>query len=237
MNRFSGYWWSPDGKYLAYEEADASAVEVWHVADPFRPGAKPQSFFYPRPGKANVQVRLGVVPVAGGDTIWVEWDSKKYEYLAAVCWEKNGPLSLTLQDRTQQELVLVKVDPATGNTTELVRERDATWLNLQKDMPQRLPGGDFLWTASTPGGPQLQRHSADGALRKVIVHAEFGYHGLVAVLEKKGGCPLPQRPRSDLVLHCSLFSQGRCGKAGLDPRGGRRALIVRRLPVMVLSMC
>ena len=37
MNRFSGYWWSPDSKYIAYEEADADGVETWYVADPSHP--------------------------------------------------------------------------------------------------------------------------------------------------------------------------------------------------------
>src|SRR5262249_58454928 len=60
MNRFSGYWWSPDSKFIAYEEADATGVEVWHVADPARPGQPPLPSFYPRPGNANVKAPLPV---------------------------------------------------------------------------------------------------------------------------------------------------------------------------------
>ena len=45
--------------------------------------ATPQPFFYPRPGKANVKVRLGIVPgERAATTIWIEWDTKKYPYLA-----------------------------------------------------------------------------------------------------------------------------------------------------------
>jgi dipeptidyl-peptidase-4 len=33
MQRFSGFWWSPDAQSIAYEEADADGVEVWYVAD------------------------------------------------------------------------------------------------------------------------------------------------------------------------------------------------------------
>ena len=70
MGRFSGYWWSPDAKHLAYEEADAGGVEVWYVADPIAPQRPPHPSFYPRPGKANVKVRLGLIPVTGGPTTW-----------------------------------------------------------------------------------------------------------------------------------------------------------------------
>ena len=60
MGRFSGFWWSPDGKPIAYEEADHDGVEIWQVADPIKPDQKPQQPFYPRPGKKNVNVRLGI---------------------------------------------------------------------------------------------------------------------------------------------------------------------------------
>src|SRR5207247_5519063 len=65
MGRFTGYWWSPDSKQIAYQESDAGGVEVWYVADPISPEQSPHPSYYPRPGKANVKVRLGIVPVAG----------------------------------------------------------------------------------------------------------------------------------------------------------------------------
>src|SRR6266540_4791492 len=41
MNRFSGYWWSPDSRFIAYQETDANDVEVWYVADSARPDDRP----------------------------------------------------------------------------------------------------------------------------------------------------------------------------------------------------
>jgi dipeptidyl-peptidase-4 len=66
MHRHTGYWWSPDSQFIAYAEADHTGVEVWYIADPLKPDVKPQEQFYPRPGKKNVGVRLGIVPVGGG---------------------------------------------------------------------------------------------------------------------------------------------------------------------------
>ncbi|MGE5612142.1 MAG: DPP IV N-terminal domain-containing protein, partial [Bacillota bacterium] len=34
MDRFTGYWWSPDSRFIVYEEADAAQVETWFVSDP-----------------------------------------------------------------------------------------------------------------------------------------------------------------------------------------------------------
>lgn len=71
MSRFSGFWWSPDSTSIAYEEADHHAMEQFAIADPALPEAGALSFYYPRPGKANAKVKLGVIPAAGGKTTWV----------------------------------------------------------------------------------------------------------------------------------------------------------------------
>src|SRR5262249_39084646 len=102
MHRFSGYWWSPDSKAIAYEEAAASGGEGGYVADPARPGQRPQPSYYPRPGKANARVRLGVVSVGGGPTTWVQWDRQRYPYLATVRWDRGAPLLLAVQTRDQR---------------------------------------------------------------------------------------------------------------------------------------
>src|SRR5207237_51549 len=93
MHRHTGYWWSPDAKHIAYEEADHTGVEVWTIADPFKPGVKPPEQFYPRPGKKNVSVRLGVIPVGGGETVWVEWPNNKAAHWLTVKDRATGGTS------------------------------------------------------------------------------------------------------------------------------------------------
>jgi dipeptidyl-peptidase-4 len=187
MHRFSGYWWSPDARAIAYEEADASPVELWYVADPARPGQPPLPSYYPRPGKSNVNARLGIVPVAGGSTTWVQWDVDRYPYLTTVRWDKDSPLLLAVQTRDQKELVLLRADPETGRTTPLVTERDAAWVNLHQDVPRWLKDGSgFLWTSERDGGPQLELRDPKGELIRVLVPPSAGYSGLVDVDPKAG---------------------------------------------------
>ena len=174
MGRFTGYWWSPDGQHIAYEEADHTGVETWYVADPFKPGQKPLEQFYPRPGKQNVRVRLGIVPIKGGETVWVEWDHEKYEYLAAVRWEENFPLTLQVQDRAQQTLRLLSADAATGKTKKLLDEKDAAWINLAPGVPKYTDAlGGFVWLgADADGEPEIQLRNASGVLQHTLVPAK-----------------------------------------------------------------
>ncbi len=174
MSRFSGYWWSPHGGHIIYEEADHTGVETWYVADPLKPDQKPAEQFYPRPGKKNVAVRLGIVPVEGGETKWVEWDSKVFEYLAAVRWEELDTLTIQVQDRKQQKLLLLSVDPETGKTKTLLQEKDAAWVNLSQDLPKFNGGlGGFIWVGADPeGNPEIQlRDWTSGKQDGVLVGA------------------------------------------------------------------
>jgi dipeptidyl-peptidase-4 len=175
MGRFSGYWWSPDGKHIAYEEADHTGVETWYVADPLKPDQKPAEQFYPRPGKKNVAVKLGIIPMGGGETVWVEWERDKYEYLAAVKWDDLGPLTIQVQDRKQQKLLLLNVNTETGATKKLIEEKDGAWINLNQDVPRFDGGlGGFVWMgADAEGNAEIQtREWTKGDIQNVVVGAK-----------------------------------------------------------------
>ncbi len=179
MGRFTGYWWSPDSKQIAYQQSDHTGVEKWHVADPAHPDREGLPQYYPRPGKKNVAVSLGITPPGGvGDPIWVKWDAKKYPYLARVDWQKGG-LTLLVQDRLQQEQVLLKADPTTGETTTLLVEKDKAWLNLNHDKPHWVNEGSFLWHADGKAGPELVRVNGATGTRRVILDAKSGFRSIL----------------------------------------------------------
>jgi dipeptidyl-peptidase 4 len=60
MARTKGLWWLPDSKTIVYQVNDNSKVELWYVGDPSAPQNPPYPSRYPRPGKANVDVRLAI---------------------------------------------------------------------------------------------------------------------------------------------------------------------------------
>jgi dipeptidyl-peptidase-4 len=186
MDRHEGFWWSPDSQSIAYQETDNSGVESRFIADPLHPEMAPAKNFYPRAGTQNAKVHLGIVARSGSDTRWVEWDHEKYPYLARVVWKETAaPLCVVVQNRPQQEELLLAVDSATGATRELLRENDAAWLNLDhKPMPVwSKDGGQFLWTTERNGGWQVELHSADGKLVRPITPADFQLDELIDVNE------------------------------------------------------
>ena len=186
MDRHEGFWWSPDSQSIVYQETDNSGVESRFIADPLHPETPPAKNFYPRAGTANARVRLGLVARTGGATRWVEWDREKYPYLGRVAWkEAAAPLCIIVQNRAQQEELVLAVDPNTGATRELLREKDAAWLNLDhKPMPVWLKDGrQFLWTTERNGAWQAELHSADGALVRAITPIDFQLDEFIDVNE------------------------------------------------------
>jgi len=174
MDRYSGFWWSPDGRSIAYQETRTGGVEKIHLLDPANPSDEPQTWRYPRPGMPNADVRLGILPVEGGAPRWVEWDRKTYPYLATVKWRKNAPLTILVQNRRQTEEVLLEVNERDGTTKPLLTERDAAWLNLDQNMPRWLDDGkSFLWTTERGGRWQVELRARDGSLIRALTPAGF----------------------------------------------------------------
>jgi dipeptidyl-peptidase 4 len=202
MGRFTGYWWSPDSAHVLYQETDNRAVERHFIADPSNPGEPPARFFYPRAGTANASVRLGIVPVGGGATRWVHWDRRKHPYLARVQWPRDALPTVQVQSRDQRELLLLELDPASGETRLLMELRDEQWVNLHGDRNEGchwLPGGaELLWSREEESGWVLELRSREGRLVRTLTRPELGLLRLSGVHEKEGWAlveagPLPER--------------------------------------------
>jgi dipeptidyl-peptidase-4 len=185
LGRRRGFWWSPDSKSLAFQRTDARTVDTLYVADPRNNDRPPVPFRYPRAGRPNAIVDLGVVPAAGGAPRWLTWDLAKHPYVADVQWPKHGPLSALVLDRDQTEVVLLAFDPATGTSRTLLSERDEAWINVNTGAPRWLEDGSgFLWMTERKGDWTLEHRAADGALVRELTAPEFGLRHLVGLDER-----------------------------------------------------
>lgn len=193
LDRHRGFWWSPDGARLLYEEANTTHVDVLTIADPFHAEQPAQRIAYPRPGRPNADLRFGIVPSAGGPTTWVQWDHARFPYVAQASWPKGGPPLLFVLERLQRVGQLLAVDPATGKTRVLVEDRDDAWVNIDPSVPRWLPDGSgFLWAsdagAASAGtaGPEwrLELRDPAGKLVRSLLPAGFGYVAVADVDDK-----------------------------------------------------
>jgi dipeptidyl-peptidase-4 len=187
LDRTRGFWWSPDGARIAFQHTDQSGVDVLYVADSAHPESAPVPFRYPRAGRPNADVKLGIMALAGGEPTWIAWDRAKYPYLADVIWPDRGPLTITVLDRDQNDLAVLAVDALTGVTTPLLTEHDDAWIDVPKGLPRWLDDGSgFLWMSERSGEWQLELRDPHGEPVRTLTPAGFGLRSFAGVDGARG---------------------------------------------------
>ena len=187
----TGYWWSPDGSRIAYYQFDESPVETYPLVDfttvPY-PTVREQK--YPKAGTANPRVRIGVLPVGGGDaggeTVWLDTGDDPAAYLARVFWRPDGErVAVERLNRDQTVLDLLLCDPADGTCSTLLTETWPTWVNLADDFAW-LDDGRFVWGSERSGWRHLYLYAADGTLLHPLTAGDWAVTSLDAVDEAHG---------------------------------------------------
>ena len=212
MGRSHGYWWSPDSRWLAFEEADETEMPVYRIVhqgqDVTGPDAQ-EDHRYPFAGQPNAKVRLGVVPVTGGEPVWM--DLGRFEYMARVAWMPDGSLTAQLEDRSQSRLNLVRFEIETGASRILLTETTAVWINLH-DMLSPLPArddrypGGFIWASERSGFMHLYLYDGDGNLIRALTHGEWPVTSIAGVDSRHGVVYFVGRMESPLEAHLYAVS-------------------------------
>jgi len=190
MGRGQGYWWSPDSSFIAFTEVDETHIPVYRILHQGKDEtgeAAQEDHRYPFSGQVNARVRLGVVPVTGGDTTWMQFGEEDI-YLARVDWLPDGSLAAQLENREQTALKLVRFEPDTGNRWELLTEINSVWINLH-DMfkPLKRIGwerrGGFIWASERTGFCHLYLYDDHGQLIRPLTRGEWMVESIAEVDE------------------------------------------------------
>ena len=157
LDRYRGFWWSPDGASLLVEKYDEAPVQVWHVADPEHPDREPAAQRYPAAGTPNAIVTLWHVGLDGSRTE-VTWDRDDFEYLVGVTWTRHGDPVLQVMSRDQRRAQVLQVDVATGSTGVLRELADDDWVEVTST-PRYAEGGRLVGLEDVDG---MRRVVVDG---------------------------------------------------------------------------
>ena len=157
LERPEGFWLSPDGQTLAFEQVDESHIPAYRIVHQAAPGGlapalqegvssedMAQTTKVPHEehrfvfaGTVNPKVKLGLQKWNNSkDVLWLDLASifGNDFYLAKVEWLKdNSAIVVQVLDRRQQHLALCMFDAKTGTRTNLHMEsamNDKSWVNL-----------------------------------------------------------------------------------------------------------
>jgi dipeptidyl-peptidase-4 len=158
-----GFRWSPDGKSIAYWQLDCSGVGDFLMIDNLSSiYSKVVPVQYPKAGTTNSSCRIGVIPAAGGDTVWMKTPGDpRHTYLARMEWHPSGKeLVVQWLPRQQNELRVLGCDAATGDAAVVCADKDDAYVDVHDDFRWQagLPAR-FVWTSDYRGVRQVCRQS------------------------------------------------------------------------------
>jgi dipeptidyl-peptidase-4 len=160
MSRDTGYWWSPDDRWIAVARVDEAPVKIVTRAAIGAEGTKLVEQRYPAAGTANAIVDLYLMTPDGSRRVKADLGPNSDQYLTRVDWTADGKAVLVQRmSRDQKRLDLLRVDPETGRSTLLFSETSPTWVNLTDNL-KPLKDGSLIWSSERSGYSHLYRWKA-----------------------------------------------------------------------------
>ncbi|OMO93663.1 hypothetical protein COLO4_16758 [Corchorus olitorius] len=198
MDRKTGYWWSLDGKFIAFTEVDYSEIPLFRIMHQGKSSVGPEAqedHAYPFAGASNVKVRLGVVSTVGGPVTWMDLlcGGSNYddEYLARVNWMHGNVLTAQVLNRSHSKLKILKFDIKTGHKTVIMVEELKPWINLHDcftplDRGATRYSGGFIWASERTGFRHLYLHDANGTCLGPITEGDWMVEQIAGINEAAG---------------------------------------------------
>jgi dipeptidyl-peptidase 4 len=151
LGRHDGFWWSRDGRFIAYTQIDTRHIPPYHIPHQGLDGSVLETEVrrYPLPGAALEKTRLGIVPADGGETVWCDLSDHAECYITKVSW-RGEQLTAEVLTRDHRNLTLYSFDQATGAATKLIEEHGEPWLN-HATCSRFLKSGEILWASERSG--------------------------------------------------------------------------------------
>jgi len=180
----TAHWWSPDSRSIAYLEFDISREPIFPQVSLLSTKGQLEPERYPKPGDPNATVRVGIVPVSGGPTKFVQ---QAADLIARVAWlPTSDRIAIETLNRTQNKLDLLFADAQTGRTQTILHEEDRYWINVNEGPHFLQNGSGFVWSSEHDGGfRHIYLYSLEGKLRTQLTRGEWEIVQIAAVNEKE----------------------------------------------------
>jgi dipeptidyl-peptidase-4 len=182
LDRSRGFWWSPDGKRIAFERADTRHIPAYPIVHQGKGAVDVEPHRYPFAGAANALVSVGIVEVESGETTWLDLGPERDVYVARAGWRPDGVFFACVLSRDQQTLATYAFPEAERRL--LFEERSSLWLNLGEG-PRFLESGEIVVSSERTGFRHLYLHDAAGGQVRALTAGEWVVTHVVGVDEPR----------------------------------------------------
>lgn len=187
-----GFRWSPDSRRIAFFRFDQTQVPLWTMVDEINSVYPSEfKFKYPKPGATNSNVKVGVVDVTTGATVWMKKEADNMSYIPRIGWIGSDSVSILYLPRKQNRQDYIIASAADGGTRTIISDTDSAYVNIQEPVwlkNGRGGGGSsqFIWASDKSGWRQYYLYDRSGKLINQITRNGSDVTDLVAVDEARG---------------------------------------------------
>lgn len=186
-SQYRAFWWAPDSKSLAFMRFDDTRVPMFPIYNATGQHGFLEQTRYPKAGDPNPEVRVGFVPVAGGNVVWADFDEKADQYFGQPYWSyDSGNLMVQWMNRDQTDLKFYQVDPASGSKREIYHEHQDSWIDLSHEerITYLKDNTHYILKSDQTGWAHYYLYTLDGMLVNPITSGKWQVSSLELVDEK-----------------------------------------------------
>lgn len=184
-SKYRAFWWSPDSRYIAYMHFDDSKVPVFPIYVATGQHGYLENTRYPEAGDTNPTVKMGIVPVAGGSTVWADFNEKDDQYYGTPFWSPEGHLWVQWMNRGQDNLKIYEINLQNGAKKVMYEEKQSTWIDWLNNPLFLANGQGFILKSDKSGWAHLYWYNMDGTLKKQLTDGNWTVNSIAALNEKE----------------------------------------------------
>ena len=184
---YRAFWWSPDGKKLAFYRFDETKVPMFPIYNSRDQHGTLERTHYPKVGDPNPMVRIGIVDIASSKTTWGDFNENDDQYFGTPFWTPDSKqFWVQWMNRKQNDLKIISVDLATGAKKEIMHETQPSWVDWYEDVHFLEKNKGFILKTDVDGWMHFYLYSMEGKLINRITEGKWQVSSLLHVNEDDG---------------------------------------------------
>jgi len=180
------WYWSPDGKKIAFWRLDATEVKVFYMVDELGKYNTIRELKYPNTGEKHALNKIGVFDLESKKTNWMDIGDNTDDYIPLISWtNSSAQLAIQRLTRDHEKLDLLIADASTGKSEIIITDNDPAWIDITDDLIFFDNKDRFIWTSEKSGYRHAYLYDYKGK-EKQLTSGDWEISSLIGIDEKAG---------------------------------------------------
>lgn len=168
------YFWSPDGKRIAYYRFDESNVKEYTITSYGNLYPDWETYKYPKAGEDNSIVEIYVYELATGKTTKMDIGEETDQYIPRIKWTNNSNvLAIQRLNRLQNHLDILLANAFSGDSHIMYSEDNNYYIDITDDLTFLPENNYFIITSEADGYNHIYLYNIDGSLKKQLTSGNW----------------------------------------------------------------